>query len=326
MTFIRLRKISLIAGLALYVFFGIYDNALAVVPTWDNGLSGAAPQFVSGILGAATGWFTSKEYSNLVSFSLSDLIPSWDAIASYAMRLVMDKIRDVAFSWIQNSTGNAAFEGSPMFIQDPSSFFDQVRDQAAGAFLDSFQSALSSGFPNGGNLCAEFGQNILNMLPRSTYGGPVNDDSGIGKFGFRATCSINDLGNLTNFYQDFSNGGWDSWQSVMHTNNNPYGVFLAAIDTQQEQEAKAQAAREMEAQWSSGYQPVQDCLTWVYPPGGGDRYCDRYQTHTPGKAVGDRVQANIASDITQAVQADEISEIVDSLIGLLSDRLQKGLD
>ena len=315
--FSRKKIFTLLVSILFFFALG-EESAFAVVPVWDVGLSGSAPQMNMSTpsLTGAPGWFQSKEYF-LTGLSFGDILTSifnvsWDGISSYLMRAAMMGIREVLFTFIQSGWDGI---NMPYFIQDPSSFFDIVSDTAAGQFLEELQGQIGSG-----DFCREFAQNILDIIPRGGSWGGGSDYHGVKEFSFRARCSID---NLAGFYDDFSSGGWQNWNELRKTNNNPFGLFLMTMDAREAETQRASASRALESNWGNGYLPKQTCVgNDSNSPG-----CDRYKTHTPTKSIADRVDAIINSDIEDIVQADELTEVIVSVLTtVVQNAIQQGFN
>ncbi len=103
------------------------------------------------------------------------------------------------------------FQGSPSFVQNPTSFFTNVADNAAGNFIQS--SALSF-------LCSPF-QLKIKLAIASSYAHQNQYQQ----------CSLSKVvSNMQNFMNsDFSAGGWPGMLSFTTTpENNPYGAYIGA--------------------------------------------------------------------------------------------------
>lgn len=298
-----------IAGLLLssYIvglFVGLAPEAHATVPGWDVAQAGVLPPVITGVsvtagLETCIGYDYTKEFAGLISLDVAkcavlSVISSWDSIAWMFAKIAVGVIKQQTIAWIRSG-----FEGQPLFIQDPSKFLKDWGDQASAVFVEDLSQKLT-GDPQ--FFCKDF-------LPEFVIdiGGYGND------YFFRSRCSITDvIQNLDDYYQDFENGGWDAFISINQRNNNRYSFYLMTLEEEQRRRAEAQAS--ISGGSSGGYLPTIECVS------GNTAGCRKFRIKTPAKAIGDRVAHTVGLDYNTLITADELSEVVGSLVDLAIQR------
>src|SRR3989344_2324119 len=198
-----------------------------------------------------------------------------DAAARIAAQIAIQKIINSTVSWAQSG-----FEGNPAYVTNPKQYFADIANGVAGEFIAG--SDLKA-------LCSPF-QAQIRLALRTQY---------LQEKQFQCTFT-EALGNLENFYNDFSEGGWDAWFAMtQNSSNNPYGAFL---DAQLELDSRISEKLALETQQLN---VNQNFLNWsectkVNPPAlltendpdydlfnSGDQ---RNPRHVPGKAAGECVE------------------------------------
>ncbi|HEY4477155.1 MAG TPA: hypothetical protein VJB56_00835 [Candidatus Paceibacterota bacterium] len=305
----------------IFLFVFGTQTAFAVVPVWDVGLSGSAPQMNMSTpsLTGSPGWFQSKEYF-LTGLSLTDILTSltnisWDGIADLAMRVAIQAVKNNALSWVSKGWSG----GAPLFIEDPATFFGQFADIGAGQFLDDLKSQIL----NGNIFCGEFALDIYDIIPRIGISADV-DITGIKGFARRGQCTVN---NLAASYNDFSAGGWDNLQKARLAPNNPYGFMILALEQEEAKTQETTNNKILESLWGDGFLPVQgDANNGCVSSDGSSPGCDRYKTQTPAKTTADRTSRATNTDIDTIVQADELTEIITAIAEqFVQEAIQTGL-
>ena len=139
-------------------------------------------------------------------------------------------------NWIENGT-------EPRFMTEGlGAYLSDAVDNATGNFIDQYL--------GGGWLCEEFNVDIkLALLDVPT-------------FETQAKCSLSDIvDNVSDFYDDFSKGGWKGWIELTKPQNNFYGALLLAQDEMNKVAAEAEEENRMDAQSGDGFLGTKDC-TW----------------------------------------------------------------
>lgn len=232
----------------------------------------------------------------------------WDSKNSYldtAMNIfakqLMDYMVDQIVKWIQGG-------GDPKFITDWEGFLTTVADDAGGKFLEEI---IGADFMAG--LCQPDWAIKINIALTK----PAT-------FTTKAKCSLSDIGaNFDDFMDNFENGGWQAWIKVSEAQNNPYGLYMLALNEKLDREAKATLGLEKEALSSSGFLSDKVCRSVVcadYATGESNTMtgtytkedvntiqtgsydtvscgCTQWETRTPGKIVAEGLSESVFKDI-----------------------------
>lgn len=320
--------IAVEAGAALDKPAVIAAGAAAAAPTAalsvsviDLGTTGAlsiansnALSALGGVVGSVSGHQIAK--SHVDTF--------WGCLARTLAKVALNQITNSVVNWI-----NSGFDGTPSFVQDPTSFFQNVADNAAGQYIKS--SALSF-------LCSPFKLQIKIAIAKSYARRNVNE------------CTLTKItSNVKGFMNgNFSNGGWGSLlQFTSVPTNNPYGAFaFASIGLQANINAAVGAKRD-DLTLGSGFlsfQKKMNCKQTATPPSASinksvkpldpalnDTSSQMYtvcdlKTTTPGKVIADALGATESSTLDSLNLAKSFDEIISALISqLMTKTLQSGL-
>jgi len=119
-------------------------------------------------------------------------------------------------------------------------YLNDAVDNATGNFIDQYL--------GGGWLCEEFDLDIkLALLDVPT-------------FETQAKCSLSDIvDNVSDFYDDFSKGGWKGWIELTKPQNNFYGALLLAQGEMEKVATKAKEENKADAQSGDGFLGTKDC-------------------------------------------------------------------
>lgn len=142
----------------------------------------------------------------------------------------------------------------------------------------------------------------------------------------RLACTVTDIArNLTNFYRDFTRGGWKSFiQVTVEPQNNPYGAFLIALDAKIDAERAAQEGLLTKYLAGRGFTGVQKpvkigCEAYATNrTGGREVVCNNGQKVTlPGDQVAQQLGFVLTNDYRKALLADEINEALVTIANAL---------
>jgi len=140
-----------------------------------------------------------------------------------AIKLVMNTAahtlqREIIQQLVQSTVtwANSGFQGNPQYNVNLKQDTLNAANNSATAFIVGLGK-------NPGLVCAPFRNNITISL-RNYYTGQNG-----GQYGPSFQCTFTGIAsNLTNFYDDFSKGGWDTWFAATQIPaNNPYDVYVA---------------------------------------------------------------------------------------------------
>lgn len=262
-----------------------------------------------------------------------------DAAGWMAAKIAISSMTNSIINWI-----NSGFEGGPTFVTNPSAYFQDLADQATGAFIH--QLGME------GILCSQFRPQIIASLK---YNVPS-----MGRF----QCTLNAaVENWDAFMDDFTAGGWKGWLSVTtQPQNNPYGAYLMAVDELEQRQAQARENAKTEVGWGSGFVSLKKCVGGKSQEDSCSDQCDSsignygeedadwnqchsdcmadqinaselceesggsMQNTTPGTIIADQLKLNLGSSVRQMELADEISESLGAIFNaLITQLITKGV-
>ncbi|MEI7719706.1 MAG: hypothetical protein WCI89_00655 [bacterium] len=218
-------------------------SALASVFTLDisNAISNIMQGMtLSGILSANT--------SNTALHLKDETDTFMGCVARTFARAALRQITTSVVNWI-----NSGFKGNPSFVTNPTQFFTNVADVAAGQFIQG--SALSF-------LCSPFKLQIKIAVAYSYA--HANENS----------CTLTGVtNNINNFINNsFNSGGWPTFLSfTMTPTNNSYGAYAYAKNGLNSSVAQAQNAFSVQLNQGRGFlslQQQQNCKNTSTLPSG----------------------------------------------------------
>lgn len=191
-----------------------------------------------------------------------------NALLDFVRKQIMDMIVRDTITWIQGG-------GTPKFITDWRGFLQDAANVAFDTVIN--QVGLA-------RLCQPFSMQIqLSLLP-------------VQRFPTRISCTLDQIvGNINNFYNNFSNGGWIAYSASWDPNNNWYGNMLQIEDQFIIENSRRVRAAQNEGQASAGFLGVRRCLNG-FNNVDGTFVCTQEEIVTPGEAVGQSVASAITSD------------------------------
>lgn len=269
-----------------------------------------------------------------------------DWIGYTLAKLALSSMTNSIVNWI-----NSGFEGGPTFVTNPGAYFEDLAQQASGAFIH--QLGMED------LLCSPFKVPILAAL-EFNYSVPS-----MGKF----QCTLDAAAenwqkNWDDFQADYLNGGVERFLSIStNQQNNPYGAYLLALDEAESRRASAAERGKLEVGWGSGFVSLKECEggksqedfcinvcdNSVENYGEGDEdwnlchedcmadsmsdseLCSmsggNLSNTTPGKIIADQLTLNLGSSVRQMELADEIGESLAAIFNALINQLiTSGLD
>lgn len=214
-----------------------------------------------------------------------------DKIGWFIAKLMVHEISQSIVQWIR--TGGQG--GAPLFVTNWQDFLLSAADQASGKFLEELKLT---------QLCQPFALRIRTLLA-------------VGRRPFyeRARCTVSDvLGNVQNFYNDFSQGGWSRWFEItQNPRNNFYGSYYMALEEKLIRESIAVEASLNEAKVGEGFLSLKKCVPqFVFDAETETEHevGQRCENTTPGAIVNDQLKKVFGSEIDQLNIADELNEIM----------------
>lgn len=245
------------------------------------------------------------------------------------------ELTDQTVKWIQG-------EGSPRFVTDPGSFFEDAAQAAIG------DTAIEVGL---GDLCSPAQQFRLQIqLQRPA------------PFTQQVSCTLDDIvGNITAFKNDFRNGGWVGYMELLKPQNNIWGLELLAQSQFLEEEGRKKEVAQYEASVGGGFLSQKRCEVWervegqeiekkyssdnetlylespdgfkytgtTSRPGNSKWQCVSSKIVTPGTTVADAIEKALGSDWEFIVNADDLNQfatvVVDAIVNRLATEATTGL-
>lgn len=231
----------------------------------------------------------------------------WDLVAHIIASTILQVMTQTIVAWISGNGGQ-----NVGFVENFERVISQQVDARAGEFLNHLA---------GINLCSVSLRNYLTLrfsMPIASYR-YLNP---------RLSCTLSGIvNNVENFYNSFQNGGWAAFLSVnLQMQNNYYGAYMLALESQSGLLAEAANAVNQNIQANQGYRGVQIPIPskkceWI--PDINDYSCyTEWETKTPGGLVKDSLsKALVDTGLDQIVAADELEEAVSAIINAAVQRL-----
>lgn len=225
---------------------------------------------------------------------------------------------------------NTGFNGDPLFVRDPESFFKKIQDDSLQSFIAPFTNPTNSSvYP--------YGKSTSQMLVNNAN----NTFANIAKSTLQD--SLPEGVTTEDFSNDFSKGGWTGWLSLtQNPANNPLGfAMIASEEASKQSEANVQAKKDELAQ-GKGFLSATKCVEYRIPEGtegqdstyretgsslsSGDPNCIRTEIVTPGSIIADQASAVLTSPIRQLELAKTVNDSLDQVFNSLVNQLTtKGL-
>jgi hypothetical protein len=263
-------------------------------------------------LSAAYNFITSKATNGMwiKEYVLDPL--AWAVAKSLVQQIVNSTVK-----WI-----NSGFSGSPSFVTNPTQFFENVGDQATGAFLAQ-NGPLSS-------LCSPISLNVRLAI--------ALDRAGVGQSPYTCTLSkiINNVQGATiNGFTagDFSQGGWPAFATLAEPQNSFYGAYLEAQSSLSVNISNRQAQVNLDLNRGSGFLSFPVCTDdpsitdtdAVYDPSikynAKTNVYQHCEQKTPGSVISASLNKALGASQDTLVTADEIDEIIGALAAQLVNQV-----
>lgn len=217
----------------------------------------------------------------------------WDAVAFGVVKIFLNRLTLNLVEWIR--TG---YEGRPTFLTNKEAFFQDIRNQATGVFIN------------------EMGLNEVMCEPWKfgvTFGLTFQKP-----YLLKAKCTLKDAqANFKNMSQNFMAAGWQGFLDItVKQENNPYGAFMQAQSEIAVRVGKEQEKQKEDLGHGRGYFSITkkgECAEYD-----DDTNCVRYapdKTVTPGSYIADSVSFLGMSSVRQAELADELNESLSVIAG-----------
>ncbi|MBU1137334.1 hypothetical protein KKD72_03150 [Patescibacteria group bacterium] len=222
------------------IFFYLKPTQVSALTTFD------IPQIVNTVWEViADIWVIIEETAGTAYNALSAAYDQWmksESILAQATRIaaqvalyqILNMLTNQIIEWIQGG-------GEPKFITDWGGFLQDAADKAGGKFVSDY---LGMGW-----LCESFDLDIkIALLDVPTF-----ED--------RVKCTLSDMvANISDFANDFNNGGWTGWLSLTEPQNNFYSDYFIAKNEKLKSEAEALQAAIQETSVGSGFLSPKVCV------------------------------------------------------------------
>lgn len=257
--------------------------------------------------------FDPSNFANTLANMLKDY--GLDAIAWQIANVIIERISASTVEWI-----NRGFKGQPAYVTDPGAYFGDIGDKVAGQFI--FNN------PNLNFLCGPI-QNKVKLALTKTYN----------RQNQQWRCTLTDVvGNMENFLNDFERGGWDKfWRISQERGNNPLGAYIQAESDLYEMISGKQGEKQKELDFGRGFMSQKKCIRWSQPKDVMDYddngnliyvpqepVCIKEETVTPGSVIETKLNDVLGLGTGKLEVADEINEIVSSLLSQLIQKVVGG--
>jgi len=259
------------------------------------------PQFIATAASTAT-----SAGANVTTASATT--GSWlQKILEWAKKLATEFVKDrLVHMMVQQIIGWVQGGGKPQFITNWKGFLASASNEAAGLAIQE----LAPG------LCRSFSPLIRVRLESVYLSGrrPVS-------------CTLDQVvGNIQNFYRDFSSGGWVAYGATVSPDGNYFGSLF---ETAQIVDAQARAAKEAalaEGQSGKGFESNKTCVKSHTEPDPNNvtldiTVCDQYEITTPGSAAAGALDTAIGAPLHRIVNAQDIAALVNALVNSALTRL-----
>lgn len=232
------------------IFIGVFLFSLSFFPndTKEASAAGPVPDVVLDPINLI---------ENIASVGVSLTSLSWETVgkslleqvAFQASKAFLDKITENTISWIRGG-----FHGSPSFAVDTNQIFTEIADSIAGGMVLSLRNVSVCEFS------ANYKDDLINSVDLSVKKRPY-------LYNQQATCPFNETVNFkaSDFYNNFSNGGWGMMGAALNDGGNPYGLQLLTAKEQASREMKATAEKDKKLGWSNGFTDIIDTTDCNYP-------------------------------------------------------------
>src|SRR3989338_2346808 len=281
----------------------------------------------AGIASGSTVFDPLAELSTLITsfFTNSTSVGTWKDLFLEIGKNLLKVIAKKALKKITESTvnwANQGFEGKPLFLQNPDSFFTNIEHDEIKETVNEIGSDLER-YPWGRGIA-------INKVRQARKESKSTTAGRIGVFDLNTRFNLNSPEEIEQFYSDTRIGGWDGWTAMINNpNNNPIGFDLAVSNDLSKQEA--QKTENWEKSIQGMFLPTQKCAD----PSDTTREmedaarnskdmveyervrCKRWEDTTPSSLVADKISSALTSGDRQselsAALGSSLSQIFSTL-------------
>ena len=266
--------------------------------------------------------------ANTASSAVSTWKQVYTEVAKAALKVVARKaLKEITVSTV--NWANQGFEGKPLFLQNPDSFFTNIEHDEIKETVNEIGSDLER-YPWGRGIA-------INKVRQARKESKSTTAGRIGVFDLNTRFNLNSPEEIEQFYSDTRIGGWDGWTAMINNpNNNPIGFDLAVSNDLNKQ--TDQKTENWEKSIQGMFLPTQECAD---PSGttrkieddarnSGDmeRYererCKQWKDTTPSSLVADKISSALTSGDRQselsAALGSSLSQVFSALLDSLIDK------
>jgi hypothetical protein len=257
-----------------------------------------------------------------------------DGLVYVLNETILKKITADIINWI-----NTGFDGNPAFVEDYQKMLRDIADEEFGYFIEN---SGQLGF-----LCSPFQLEIKKALYKSQSRTAYQKD---------ISCKLSDVvRNVENFIEgDFYDGGWEAWRIL--ATDNPYSQYMRVSAELTLQQQGAIQKKEIDVLNSRGFLSNEYCdepppqelsvfggrtdhatSTTIFGSGAFGEFAQKEEEEvskprpvckvvTPGSVIEAQLNNALQTGPRRLEMADEINEIVDTLLShLVTEAFTKGL-
>lgn len=245
-------------------------------------------------------------------------------------QLMIENMTADIIDWIRGG-----FDGKPRFATDLNSLLDGAEDIEGGDLVRELRGLATCNF--GVNFIDDLGlQNSSRKTHRNMFKDKVYCPFGDGNLNYTAS----------QFYSDFTKGGWKAYEAMTGDSGNPFGLKVLTSTELLERQKNATETKKQRLNWASGFSDEIDPDSCKYPQGLKEsddagsaldpndpkyispqtvrahqtQYCD---TVTPGGMIQSRLQKATNTDLDRLGVADSLNKIINQLITTLATNAAK---
>src|SRR3989338_3097602 len=252
---------------------------------------------------------------------------SFDCIAWNISKAMLSAFSKQVVNWVQTAgVSNTGLTGQALFVRDWDRYLLDAANAASNVFIQELQATqlcepfvteLKKIFSAGG------GFSIVAISGGGFGGGIFTGSGGSAPFNQLLNCNLNSVTtNFQLFFDDFNNGGWNTWTNLISPEVNPFSNYMTVMIEKESREARAVQAARLEAESSDGFLGVKQCTgigTWGdfdfdIDEGSGGFLGKDCPIVTPGILVEAEMRKVLESEVDQLNTADELDEILSVLL------------
>ncbi len=249
---------------------------------------------------------------------------SFNSIAWCLINGTIEAIADATIAW-----ANSGFNGSPAFLENPESFFQELADIEAQNFISSLAYNTA-----GYNVCEPFRIELSIGLAEA-----YSAKNGTNRFNKVASCSMDQMqaalmsssvgygvsvGGGPGKNPKNLDGYWTAWNNVRRDENNVWGSWIMANDFLYGQIEKKGNTAKFEIGLNNGWLNFSKCENQDAAKKGDRSSC---KTYTPGSLIQSTLEQNLKIPKDRLVAAQKFDQVIEAVVNnLIKVALNKVLE